>query len=576
MIPTSSTNGSSSQMSNGVHSARESDAWSRERSFAKDDYVRLIMQALQALGYSATAQSLEKEAGIQLQSQDVSLFREAVLSGDWKTADELLHRLEILDEPNMIKAKFLLYRQKFLEYLEQSQHVLALECLRTEISVLGEDAAHVHKLTSLIVCRSPQELYEKSDWDGAAGKSRTKLLSELQAYISPSLLIPERRLEVLVEHGLQYQISNCLYHNTGSSPLSLFSDHTCSRAMIPRYTREVLEQHTDEVWFVAFSHNGKYLASASKDKTVILWNLEQNTTRTLAEHTDAVSFVAWSPDDSKILSCGNDNLVKLWNTATGECERTYNKHVDAVTACAWLPCGRKFVSGGQDKFIHMWDISQPSVLKSWHDIRVHDLALSRDGRRMVAVCTEKLVHVFDLVEKTEFCLAETDNLTSLCLSHCGRYLLVNISTEEVHLWDLNEKAILQYFRGQKQGHYVIRSTFGGSAQAFVLSGSEDSQVYLWHRQTGKLLATLPGHAGTINSVSWHPHDPHTFASASDDNTIRLWGVNPLPNVRTWTPAHAGAEAVQPGYHHPGVLSSNPLHSSFVDILARPGCDRDLV
>ena len=121
-------------------------------------------------------------------------------------------------------------------------------------------------------------------------------------------------------------------------------------------------------------------------------------------------------------------------------------------------------------------------------------------------------------------IAEDDSITSLCLSRDARHVLVNVASDEIHAWDLQAKALVHRYRGQKQGRFVIRSAFGGHDEALVASGSEDSQVYIWSRHSGALLEVLPGHSGTVNAIAWNPADPHMFASASDDHTVRVWGV----------------------------------------------------
>lgn len=112
---------------------------------------------------------------------------------------------------------------------------------------------------------------------------------------------------------------------------------------------------------------------------------------------------------------------------------------------------------------------------------------------------------------------------SMCMAADNRHLFLSIASEEIRVWDLVDCKVVQHYKGQRQGRYVIRSALGGTQQVFVASGSEDSQVYIWYRSNGKLLQVLPGHSATVNAVSWSPKaSPLMLASCSDDHTVRLW------------------------------------------------------
>ena len=129
-------------------------------------------------------------------------------------------------------------------------------------------------------------------------------------------MIPEHRLAVLLDQVKEGWISNCLYHNTAASP-SLYVDHGCDRDDFPSKTVLELRHHTDEVWFLRFSHDGTKLATTSKDATVVIYDTTTfKVLHTLAEHESGVCYVAWSPDDTRLISCAQaqENSACVWDT----------------------------------------------------------------------------------------------------------------------------------------------------------------------------------------------------------------------------------------------------------------------
>lgn len=140
-------------------------------------------------------------------------------------------------------------------------------------------------------------------------------------------MIPEHRLAVLLDDVKSGWISNCLYHNTSVSP-SLYIDHTCDSNDFPRSAVLELRNHTDEVWYLKYSHDGTKLATASKDNTIIIY--ETNTYKpitTMNDHDGGVCFLAWSPDDTKLISCGQatDNSARVWDVSVSRQSRLFSK-----------------------------------------------------------------------------------------------------------------------------------------------------------------------------------------------------------------------------------------------------------
>lgn len=162
----------------------------------------MLEQALRALGYDSVAEALEHASGIVQQPQQASAFRQAVLLGSYDEALQLLPSVAA-DDGVMDRARFLLLRQKYLEGVQQGRTAEALQVLRQQLQPLRVQQQVLHSLAALLL--------QSGTGSGAiAGVSaaqleqgRAVLLDELQESLMPSLLIPERRLEELVEQVSQ-------------------------------------------------------------------------------------------------------------------------------------------------------------------------------------------------------------------------------------------------------------------------------------------------------------------------------------------------------------------------------------
>uniref|UniRef100_A0A1J3GBH0 WD repeat-containing protein 26 n=1 Tax=Noccaea caerulescens TaxID=107243 RepID=A0A1J3GBH0_NOCCA len=498
----------------------------------KSEFVRIITKALYSLGYDKAGAMLEEESGIPLHNSIVKVFLQQVKDGKWDESVVSLHRIGLPDEKAVKSASFLLLEQKFFELLKIEKIVEALGTLRKDIVPLHINTKRVHELASYLISPSIFISHTSSGPGKESVNSRSKVLEELQNLLPASVMIPEKRLEYLVENSLHIQRDSCVFHNTLDSDLSLFSDHQCGKHQIPSQTVQILESHTDEVWFLQFSHNGKYLASSSKDQTAIIWEINADghitLKQTLSGHQKPVIAILWSHDDRQVLTCGAEEVIKRWDVDSGDCVHTYEKGGISPISCGWYPDGQGIIAGMTDRSICMWDLDGREIecWKGQRTQKVSDIAMTDDGKWLVSVCKDSVISLFDREENVERLIEEEDMITSFSLSNDNKYLLVNLLNQEIRLWNIEgEPKIVSRYKGHKRSRFIIRSCFGGYKQGFIASGSEDSQVYIWHRSTGKLIVDLPGHAGAVNCVSWNPTNLHMLASASDDGTIRIWGLD---------------------------------------------------
>ena len=137
------------------------------------------------------------------------------------------------------------------------------------------------------------------------------------------------------------------------------------------HLRLILYGHTDVINDVAYSPDGRYILTASRDKTVKVWHVATGKMLlTIHGHTDAVSSAEYSPDGRSILTVGYDNTVKVWDAVIGE-ERLTLTHTDSVTHAEFSPGGKNIVTVSAAGAVRQYILdftSLPELVKSW-DLR---------------------------------------------------------------------------------------------------------------------------------------------------------------------------------------------------------------
>lgn len=259
------------------------------------------------------------------------------------------------------------------------------------------------------------------------------------------------------------------------------------------------EGHADRVTQVSFSPDSKTLASASFDKTVRLWRIDDVPLKTLDGHQNRVQSVTFSPDGQRLASGSMDKTIKLWSR-TGVLLETLEGHTERVASVSFSPDGQLLASGSYDKTVKVW-------------------SLKEDGINNILPCPS--APLFPCSPTMLFTLnGHTDSVMSVSFSPDSEIIVSASKDKTIKLWTRNGR-LIKTLTGHKG--WVTGVTFSPDG-SMLASSSDDGTIKIWNRD-GRLLRTFEGaHNSFVLGIAFSP-DGQMLASAGYDNSVKLWKMD---------------------------------------------------
>ncbi len=273
---------------------------------------------------------------------------------------------------------------------------------------------------------------------------------------------------------------------------------------------EPIRGHTSWVGDVAFSPDGRMLASGSGDGTILLREVQQGQFTepilSFGSASEIITSLEFSPDGKILVSGGTDDRLKLWDISNGQPVREFIGHGDDIYAVTFSPDGKLLASGSLDGSIILWDTEKATAIDTLrgHSGIVTSLTFSHDGKYVASASADSKVILWNIGDPLP--LGDTIRngmfgVLNVSFDRTGKVMITEIKDQSIIVSDLDSKQMIgSPIRDYPETSFVLTL----STDHKILAMGSENEIFLWDLIQGKPLLNEPimGHSGLVTGIAF--------------------------------------------------------------------------